>query len=130
MPAWLLEALRSWIGDRRVGWLFPSPRCPDKPLSTRAVRYLAQRLKEAAGLVGRGNPHVWRHSFACELLRSGADITEIQALLGHESPATTAIYLHCDVSRLSPAVNRMGFAPPAEESSRKAAKPPSGTFAP
>jgi len=39
--------------------------------------------------------HTLRHSFATNLLASGASITQVQELLGHNSVETTQVYLHC-----------------------------------
>jgi integrase/recombinase XerD len=45
-------------------------------------------------------PHLLRHTFATHMLAHGASIAEVQALLGHESPATTQIYAKLDLHRL------------------------------
>lgn len=45
-------------------------------------------------------PHKLRHSLACALIDSGADLGEVQEILGHASPATTRIYAQYKESRL------------------------------
>jgi integrase/recombinase XerD len=59
-------------------------------------------LKKYAKLAGLGKvwPHMIRHSFATHILRGGADLRAVQALLGHKSIATTEIYTHLDIENL------------------------------
>ena len=74
-------------------------------LQTRVAACDGRELKAAAGIVGiegcahRG-AHIFRHSLATELLRSGATLTEIGQLLRHESRDTTRIYAKVDIEAL------------------------------
>jgi len=56
-------------------------------------RSVAKALAEA-GIHKKASCHTFRHSFATNLLRSGADIRNIQELMGHTDVSTTMIYTH------------------------------------
>lgn len=105
IPGRLVEVLRNWIGDRRSGFLFPGPG--GKRMATRTFRLNLKQLAELAGIARRVHPHCLRHTAATRMLENGATLSEVQHQLGHSSITITAIYLHCDTSRLKGFMDKM-----------------------
>lgn len=67
-------------------------------LTRERIFQIVKELAENAGIRKSISPHTLRHSFATHLLEGGANLRAIQQMLGHESIATTQIYIHLDLS--------------------------------
>lgn len=69
-------------------------------LSQRTMQRIVERRLRASGVQGKSSPHVLRHTFATHLLNRGADLREIQELLGHSSLKATQVYTHNNIEQL------------------------------
>lgn len=63
-------------------------------MNARAVERLIKKYKRIAGISKDISPHSLRHTFATDMLSSGADIRSVQSMLGHSNLSTTQIYTH------------------------------------
>jgi len=108
------DVLRAWLreiadGDDAV--VFPSAR--GNRLSADGVQYLLSkhvtRAREGCLSLREKNvtPHVLRHTTAMELLQAGADRSVIALWLGHESIATTQIYLDANLDIKQAALDKV-----------------------
>jgi integrase/recombinase XerD len=73
-------------------------------LSRVTVFSLVKELAGKAGINKSVSPHTFRHSFASELVKGGADLRAVQEMLGHESILTTEIYTHLNTEYLKGAM--------------------------
>ncbi len=96
-------------------------------ISPKTVQYLVKKHLNNAGLDSdKYSPHKLRHTAATLMYKHGnVDIRALQAILGHESIATTEIYTHLDDEQLREAVNSnplSSISPPSNDSSQSKEK--------
>ncbi len=131
VPIWPATAtqIRRWLAH-----IDPAPGRPLFPAASgvaltrsavtdRVKRATKAAMGKCASLVNRRvSPHTFRHTTAMHLLQSGVDITLIALWLGHESPATTHIYVEADLKMKEEALKLVQ--PPGARQVRY--KPPEG----
>ena len=97
-----VEALKAYLEERGAldgeGPLFINSR--GGRLTARSVGRLTKKYTQRSGIFRKISPHSLRHSFATHLLDAGADIREIQEMLGHASLSTTQRYTHLSLGKL------------------------------
>jgi site-specific recombinase XerC len=115
LPSAARSALQRYLAEERRG---AGPRDPlfvarrrrkgERPrrLGPRDARRILGRRARAVGIADRVHPHRLRHSYATHLLDMGADLREIQELLGHRSLSTTQKYTAVSAERLLDAYDR------------------------
>jgi integrase/recombinase XerD len=99
-----VQYIQAFQPSTKSGWLFPS--------STHSGHLTRQRffqiIKELACDAGldphKVSPHVIRHAFATHLLNHGANLMNVQKLLGHSDITTTEIYTHVMTEKLKQTV--------------------------
>lgn len=101
---YLTEYLKNRKGESDA--LFCSERKPYRSISVRGLEKIIKKISERKITDTTVFPHKIRHTFATSLFTSGADLTTIQFLLGHESIATTQIYVKTSLDRVSYQYNK------------------------
>ncbi len=115
LPSETRAALADYVEERRRPGMLSEPlfvalraRRGEKArrLDPRDLRRILKRRARDAGIAEGVHPHRLRHSYATHLLDMGADLREIQELLGHASLSTTQKYTAVSTERLVEAYDR------------------------
>jgi site-specific recombinase XerD len=97
----LLETLRDYYKTFRPTATLFYGKDKGRPLDRGTVLRACHLVARRAGLTKRVTVHTLRHSFATHLLEAGVDLRTIQALLGHRSLRTTALYTFVSTERVA-----------------------------
>jgi len=128
-------ALASWVDVRRSPGLMSEPlfislraRREQKPrrLAAREARRILGERAIRADLGEHVHPHRLRHSYATHLLDMGADLREIQELLGHSSLSTTQKYTAVSIEHLRDVYDRAHPRAATQRSGRRSRRPSAG----
>jgi integrase/recombinase XerD len=113
LTAATVTVLRDWMTEHPgppTDPLFPTnrgSRMSNDALQQRLALHAGTATEQCASLHDKTiTPHVLRHTAAMNLLQAGVDITVIALWLGHESVATTQIYLQADLALKQQALDR------------------------
>lgn len=88
----LQQELKNYIlGKSPENYLFISSH---GKFSVRTIQVIINKATKKAKISKNVHPHTLRHSFATHLIEDGYALNAIQALLGHNSPETTMMYVH------------------------------------
>ncbi|MCP5421246.1 MAG: tyrosine-type recombinase/integrase [Gammaproteobacteria bacterium] len=98
-----------WLSGRpKDAFVFAQQPGPGgQPPSPQSARSYLRRLREKAGIDKPVTPHKLRHTYATRVLESGAQLVEVQALLGHDNIATTQMYTHVSEERMRAVVKKL-----------------------
>jgi integrase/recombinase XerD len=104
----VVEVMKDWLGlrmnvlgSKAQRSLFISRSCG------RMGKTFGQAVKQAGAQAGfHCTPHVCRHTFSTEWIRSGGDVMVLSQILGHSSISTTNIYIHLAQKDFREAANR------------------------
>ena len=94
---WLDDGRPLLVGEQSAAALFLGMQ--GKRIDQRMVRRVVHACARDAG-VPDISPHALRHSAATHMLDGGADLREVQELLGHSSLKTTQRYTHVSIEQL------------------------------
>ncbi len=99
----VVDAYKKWM-KAKISLQFQNQYCyinlkSGNPLCDRTIQWIVKNIAKESRIQKDISPHKCRHTFATSLLKSGANIKDIQELLGHASIETSALYLHSDQER-------------------------------
>lgn len=100
--------LRKYLESRNddCEYLFVTDRKPARKMANRTIERIIDKIQSRAKISKKLTPHVFRHTAATLMMENGADLADVQQILGHENPSTTLVYAHVSEERKKQAHKR------------------------
>jgi len=103
-----IQRIEEYLEKQRPQLAARAPTPPDWAILSRrgrrlrreAIWEMVKKYARRSGASTSISPHTLRHSFATHLVAGGADLRQVQEMLGHANITTTQIYTHVDTTRL------------------------------
>ena len=87
-------------------YLFVTIRKPYRKLTGRTIQRIVDKIEMRSNLSKKLTPHTFRHTKASLMMENGAELADVQHILGHENPSTTLVYAHVSEERKKQADKR------------------------
>lgn len=96
-----LYHLRKYLKSRKddCEYLIATIRKPIRQMSNRAIQRVVDKIDSRVNVSVRITPHTMRHTLATNMINNGADLADVQHILGHEDPSTTLMYARVSEER-------------------------------
>jgi integrase/recombinase XerD len=103
-----MHHIRRYLKSRNDNceYLFVTERRPYRRVGNRAIQRIIDHIEHKAKITKKLTPHTFRHTFATLAMENGADLADVQQLLGHEDPSTTLVYSQVSEERKKQAHKR------------------------
>ncbi len=111
-PAWLRREILQYAKNNKInsGYLFPSPKNPDKPMCRKTMWEKVHKMTGKARVsLDKGHPHALRHLLGKEITSQLNDSKTVADILGHESTKTTEQYQQRTKKEISNILNNFRF---------------------
>lgn len=98
LQLYLGSARPKLVGECDCQYLFPN--CSGKQMSRQGFWKLLKGYATDAGIKEDITPHTLRHSFAAHLIQNGANVRDVQQMMGHSDVSTTQMYVQMNIDRM------------------------------
>jgi integrase len=102
----MIAILRSRVGDRQQGWVFPSAKSKSGHVELSGLQHRFRRIARALGIPDELKIYCARHAYGTDVMAEAMDPRLVMDAMGHEDLKTTMNYLHPDVQRVKTIIDK------------------------